>query len=276
MRAAPYRAALILALLGTLLALPAVAGKPEVDVEPPSRATPVPVFEPRDFSALADPPLPDPSVFPVQMVLDDDGAEGVFGFTGGTARQFLWFNRFANPGPFTLEEVWVLFPSGLDVPLDGDVQLAIYLDPDGDPTTGAELLATYNQTIQANDGDTFSLYNLDPPVQILESGDVLIGVVNRFFTGSPPTLPAALDTTVSQDSSYFALWTDDPPDDPDLDSAILIDVLDGAISGNFMIRGFGRPFEIPFIPTLDGVGLALLAAVLGLAGLILTRRRSRP
>ncbi len=254
------RAALILALLGALLALPAVAaGKPEVNKLPTS--TPEPVFEPRDFSALADPPLPDPSVFPVQMVLDDDGAEGVFGFTGGTARQFLWFNRFAGPGPFTLEEIWVLFPSGMDVPLDGDVQLAVYLDPDGDPATGAELLATYEETIQVADGDTFSVYPLHPPVTILDPGDVLIGVVNRYFTGPPPTLPAALDTTASQDSSYFALWSGDPPDDPGLDSAILIDVLDGAISGNFMIRGFGRGFGVPIIPTLSQWGLLLLAGL---------------
>ncbi len=86
------RAALILALLGALLALPAVAaGKPEVNKAPAS--TPELVFEPRDFPDRADPPLPDPLVFPIQMVLDDDGAEGVFGFSGGTARQFLWFNR---------------------------------------------------------------------------------------------------------------------------------------------------------------------------------------
>lgn len=256
------RVALIYTLLGALLALPAVAGKPEVTI-PPTPTTPEMVYEPRDFPERADPPLPAPSVFPIQMVLDDDGAEGVFGFSGGTARQFLWFNRFADPGPFTLEEIWVLFPSGMDVPLDGDVQLAVYLDPDGDPTTGAQLLATYDDaTIQVADGDTFSIYPLDPPVNILDPGDVLIGVVNRYFTGPPPTLPAALDTDVSQDSSYFALWSADPPAEPELDSAILIDVLDDAISGNFMIRGFGRPFGVPFIPTLSQWGLMLLAGLI--------------
>ncbi len=262
------RAALISILLGALLVVPALAGEPVVDI-PPAPATPVPIFEARDFPDRADPPLPDPTVFPVQMVLDDDGAEGVFGFSGGTARQFLWFNRFAGPGPFTLEEIWVLFPSGMDVPLDGDVQLAVYLDPDGDPATGAELLATYEETIQVADGDTFSVYPLDPPVTILDPGDVLIGVVNRYFTGPPPTLPAALDTTASQDSSYFALWSGDPPDDPGLDSAILIDVLDGAISGNFMIRGFGRGFGVPIIPTLSQWGLLLLA---GLVAALAVRR----
>ena len=243
------RAALIHTLLGTLLVLSAAADEP--GVEPPEPSTPRPIFEPRDFSNLADPPLPDALTFPIQMVLDDDGAEGVFGFAGGTARQFLWFNRFANPGPFSLEEIWVLFPSGMDVPLDGDVQLAVYLDPDGDPTNGAQLIATYDETIQVADGDTFSIYPLNPPLNILESGDVLIGAVNRYFTGPPPTLPAALDTTASQGSSYFALWANDADNPPTLDTTTVIDVLDGQVSGNFMIRGFGRPFGAPIIPTLS-------------------------
>ncbi len=275
------RVVLIHTLLGALLVLPAVAGdKPggspggQVGDIGPSELEPI--YQPRDFPDRADPPLPDPAAFPVQLVLDDDGAEGVFGFSGGSARQFLWLNHFAGPGPFKLEEIWVLFPSGMDVPEGGDVQLAVYLDPDGDPATGARLLATYDQTIQAVDGNTFSVYPLDPPVNILDSGDVLIGVVNRYFTTDddpPPTLPAALDTTDSQDRSYFALWADDPPEQPDLDTAIVVDLLDGNVSGNFMIRGFGRPFGVPFIPTMGGFGLALLAALLGLAGLMLVRRR---
>ncbi len=256
-----------------LLVLPAAAGGTPI----PS-PTDGPIFVPRDFPGLTG-PLPDPSIFPVQLVLDDDTAEGVFGLSGGSARQFLWFNRFDNPGPFTLEEIWVLFPAGMDVPDGGDVQLAVYLDPDGDPITGAELLATYDRTIQAVDGATFSVYPLDPPLHVLSAGDVLIGVVNRYFqTGGdpPPTLPAALDTTASQDRSYFAVWTVDPPDPPDLASADLIVLLDDPISGNFMIRGFGQPFGVPFIPALDGVGLALLAALLGLAGIAAVRRRRAP
>ena len=165
----------------------------------------------------------------------------------------------------------------MDVPEGGDVQLAVFLDPDGDPTTGADLLTTYDETIQAADGATFSVYALDPPLNVLDSGDVLIGVINRYYqTGvdPPPTLPAAVDTTLSQNRSYFAIWTVDPPDPPDLASADLIDLLDGAAAGNFMIRGFGRQFGAPFIPTLDGVGLALLAALLSLAGIAVVRRRA--
>ncbi len=87
------------------------------------------------------PPLPPTSTFPVQLVLDDDTADGSFGVATQTARQFLWFNRFSPAAGFHLEEVWVLFPSGANMAAGGAVQIAIYEDPDGDPTNGATLLA---------------------------------------------------------------------------------------------------------------------------------------
>jgi len=259
---------ILIALVLIALAAPATADPAEFDL----------AFEPRDFSPLAGPPLPDPSIFPVQLVLDDDGAEGVFGLAGGTARQFLWLNSFANPGPFTLEQIWVLFPSGNDVPASGDVQLAVYLDPDSDPTTGAQLLATYAETIQAVDGDTFSVYQLPMPLVIDGPGDVLIGVVNRFFeTGvdPPPTLPAALDVDASQNRSYFALWVGDADDPPDLAGATVIDALDGQISGNFMIRGFGTPIEPPIVevPAVGELGLVLLAGLIAAVAVWRLRRR---
>ena len=99
-------------------------------------------------------------------------------------------------------------------------------------------------------------------------------MVNRYFeTGVdlPPTLPAALDTTVSQDRSYFALWTGDPPNPPDLATASVIDVLDGTTNGNFMIRGFGTASPVVEIPTLSGFA-ALLTALL-LVGLSWRRLR---
>ncbi|MCG8460874.1 MAG: hypothetical protein MI919_31710, partial [Holophagales bacterium] len=213
--------------------------------------------------------------FQVQLILDDGTAENVFGFGGGTARQFLWLNRFQNPGPFVLEEIQVLFPNGPDVPLSGAVQLAVFLDTDGDPTNGAQLLGTEDVTIQAVDGSTFSVYPLASPIEIQSGGDVLIGVINRYFeTGvdPPPTFPAALDTDTSADRSYFALWTADPPDPPDLGSADTIDVLDGVVSGNFLIRGFGSPTPVVEIPTLRTAGLAALIALIAAAGLLVARR----
>lgn len=260
-------ARLLAALAATVLAVPLMADPADHGLDARARA-----------SALkASPPLPPASVFPTQLVLDDDAAEGVFGFPGAGARQFLWLNRFDGVGPFTLEEIWVLFPAGMDVPLGGAVQLVVYLDADGDPANGAQLLATYDQVIQAVDGDTFSVYALVPGLMIDQPGDVLIGVVNRYFTTGvdpPPTEPAALDETASQDRSYFATWTGDPPDPPDLATADTVELLDGAIAGNFMIRGFGSAAPVTAIPIAGGWGLGLLAALLALAGTAAIRWRA--
>lgn len=90
------------------------------------------------------------------------------------------------------------------------------------------------------DGNTFSIYPI-PPL-IVDSGEILLGVINRYFeTGVdvPPTESAALDTTASQDRSYVAYWTGDPPPNPEFASAEGVVVLDGVNSGNFMIRGLG-------------------------------------
>jgi len=225
----------------------------------------------------ATPPLPDPGVFPTQLVLDDDNAEGSFALSGAAARQFMWFNSFINPGTFTLEEIWVLFPNNTDVPLNGAVQLAVFHDPDDNPANGADLLATYDATIQAKDGNTFSVYPLATTLDVPGGGAVLIGVINRYFTTGdpPPTAPAALDTTLSQNRSYVAIWSGDPPASPELNTALAVDLLDGSAAGNLMIRGFGGRAvgQVVSIPVLGGFGLVLLAAALGLAAAVHLMRR---
>jgi hypothetical protein len=222
------------------------------------------------------PPLPDPSLYPIQLVIDDDSAEGTFGFLGGNARQFLWFNRFDEPGFFALEEIWVLFPAGTDIVPGQAIELVVFVDPDGDPTNGAQILATFDDVVQVADGVTFSVYTF-PHVLKLTAGDVLIGVINRYFnTGvdPPPTLPAAFDSTATQNQSYFALWAGDPPDPPDLATATSISLFAGAAEGNFMIRGFGIP-EAVIVPTVGGAGLAALATLLALAGVFVLLRVER-
>ncbi len=216
------------------------------------------------------PPLPPITEFPLQLVLDDDAVNGDFGVGGATARQFLWFNRFAVPGPFLLSQVWVLFGPGPNMAVGNAVQLAIYHDPDGNPANGADLLATFNQTIQAIDGTTFSVYDLNPPVEIIQDGgDVLIGVVSRFVVSgvTSPTTPAALDSTTSQQRSWIAVWTGDPPAQPTLPSDNLTTLIDDlGQDGNWMIRGFGTLPPTVAVPTLDWVGLFLFAAGLALLG----------
>lgn len=262
-----------LPLAALLLAAVAMAAPPAAAVTP--------TFELRPSGIVnALPPLPPASTFPVQLVLDDDQQEAAFGVAGGGgALQFLWFNQFAAPAtPFTLEEIWVLFPGGANMAVGQSVQLVVYEDPDGDPTNGADLLASFDVTIQAVDDVTFSIYPLPAPVALSGGGDVLIGVVNRFVVSgvTSPTGPASLDTTAPQGRSWFAVWSGDPPDPPTLPPDQLLVRIDDFLpdaAGNWMIRGFGTGPAVLEIPTLDNIGLAVMALLLALAGVPLLRRR---
>ena len=237
-------------------------------------------WQPSPAVGEAVPPLPPPSTYPVQLLLDDDTSDGAFGVAGQTARQFLWFNRFTPAAGFHLDQVWVLFPSGANMAVGGAVQIAIYEDPDGDPTNGANLIASFNDTIQAADDNTFSIYGVPGSPVIPGGSDLLVGVVPRFITSgvTPPTFPAAMDTTATQSRSWVAAWTTDPPDPP-----VLVPLPDQTLSlvdvfvpggGNFMIRAFGTSQSVTEIPTLGGIGLVALALALVAAGAVLLRRRS--
>jgi hypothetical protein len=224
------------------------------------------------------PPLPPTTLFPVQLVLDDDSAEGAVGVGGQFARQFLWFNRFTPTEGFHLREVWVLFPTGTNMVVGAPVEIAIYQDPDGDPTNGAVLLHSFNTTIQAVDDNTFSVYTVVPDVVIPAGSDALIGVIPRFIVSgvTSATSPAALDTDASQGRSWVGVWSGDPPSPPALtpppDQSLTL--VDNFLPGNWMIRGFGVPQGVTEVPALDGAGLVALAALLGGLALLLVRRRN--
>lgn len=212
------------------------------------------------------------------LTLDDGSREADFGVSDVNASQFLWFNRFAAPqGGIDLDEVQVLFPSGPEVVPGAAVQLVIFSDDDGDPANGADLLIAVDETIQVADGVTFSTYLLDPPIRI-PSGtpDILIGVVNRFVVSgvSPPSRPAALDTSSSAGRSWLALWTGDPPSLPALPTDDFLDTIDFVEPGNWMIRASGSRLPVTEIPTVSSVGLAILSLLLALGGSVLLRRRS--
>jgi hypothetical protein len=227
----------------------------------------------------ATPPLPDPGLYSVQLVLDDDNAEGSFGVGGVTARQYLWFQRFSPiASDFDLAEIWVLFPPDPEISPGAAVQLVVYEDTDGDPTTGAELLFAVDEVVQAADGTTFSVYPLPVSVPIRGGVDVLIGVINRFVeTGvTPLNQPSALDTTDSQNRSWVATWTGDPPDPPVFPPDQSLFLVDDVVAGNWMIRGFGVAPNPVDIPTLSTLSLGLLALLLGVAAAVRLRRRSAP
>ncbi len=78
----------------------------------------------------------------VDLLLDDGTAETFIGDVG----QFIWLNRFTptvDQFPFQFEEISVLF-GNTAVPLGGAIELLVYSDTDGDgdPGTGAVLLAS--------------------------------------------------------------------------------------------------------------------------------------
>lgn len=255
------------ALMMLAVVLPLAAG----DSKPEERSPTFQLHGPRGVPL--EPPLPDPADFPEQLVLDDDTAESDFGLVGAESVPFLWLQRFSPPTPFVLEQMWVLFPQ--DPLLAGaDVQLAVYQDADGDPTNGAQLLATQDVEVQEIDGVTFSIYDLEPPVDVT-SGDAYLGVVSRYAESpTPPTFPATLDTGTSQGRSWVAVWTGPPPADPTLpgdDETFLIDTF---VPGNWLIRGFGRSgATVLEIPTLGAGGLSVLACLLTLAAAGMLRRR---
>lgn len=182
----------------------------------------------------------------VALVLDDGSHFAVYGvsYLDGTAKQFIWLNRFSpDPSifPFTLDEIWVLFDQGdgsNNIQVGDAIDLVVYQDADGDPSSGAALLAAISTTVQTVDGNNWSIYPLSPQVYVSGPGDVLIGVVNRYTVDgvSDTTYPAACDMTIDQGRSWWGWWQAGVPNPANLppDDAFQLKV------GNCMIRGYGE------------------------------------
>jgi len=231
-------------------------------------------YKSRAMAAKALPPMPATGV---QLVLDDDTSDGDFGVNTADAQQFMWFNQFTPPTVgVRLDQIWVLFPAGAaaNVSVGDQVEISVYLDPDGDPTTGATLLRSISETVQVADGNTFSVYAVFPPIEIVDPGDILIGVVDRWVESgvTGPTRPAAIDVTASQGRSWLAVWSGDPPSPPTLPANSVFSLIDGFQPGNWMIRAFGEPLALNSIPTISRVGLGVFLLLLGMSGVVLARR----
>lgn len=193
----------------------------------------------------------------VDLALDDGQVESVWGVNSILlkAYQFIWLNRFTpNPAqyPFYLNQIWVMFSNESSVVTPnvhvGDaIDLVVYQDSDSDPTNGADLLATFHETVQAVDGSTWSQYNLSTPVYVSGSGDVLIAVIDRYVVSGDTTrsYPAALDENNPQERSWIGWWTNDPPDPAVLPPNETFDLMTGTNAGNWLIRGYGETTEEP-------------------------------
>ncbi len=162
-----------------------------------------------------------------------------------TSASFVWINRFTpNPAdfPFQLEEVRVVF-GVTSVPLGGAIEIVIHEDTDGDgnPGTGASHLASFNGTVQANDGTTFSVYTLAPPVVIDGPGDLLVGVINRYGFEGNNDFPASLDQTASQVRSWAATYlAGNVPPIPTYPADEQWGTIDSfGFPGNWVVRAFG-------------------------------------
>jgi subtilisin family serine protease len=177
----------------------------------------------------------------ISLVLDDGTHENAVGIFGGG--QFVWFNRFtpdANVFPFKLNEIWIMYRPGTGINVGDLVDFYVYQDPDGDPTNGADFIASVkNAAVQAVSGTTWSVYELDNPILVSGPGDVLIAVVNRTAGILDKQYPAAIDQTSSQGRSWVGIYDGDPADPPVFPAPSFGTIDSKGIPGNWMVRGYG-------------------------------------
>jgi subtilisin-like proprotein convertase family protein len=175
---------------------------------------------------------------PVELILDDGTHENNIGIGGNWEMIFVnHFSPDAGIFPFDLNEIQIYFDGGTVVAGD-DIILVVYQDADGDPSNGAEWLASYPTTVQAV--DTWNSFTLSTPVTFAAPTDVLIGAIALELPGVS-YYPAAIDTTASQMRSWAGWWSVSPPPDPPTlppdDTWMLID---GYLPGNWLVRGYGE------------------------------------
>lgn len=188
-----------------------------------------------------------PQLAEVELVVDDGGAEDGIGLTLGG--QLIWLNRFTpapEQFPFTLTEVWVLFGSdwgsgGVNPGELFDIYIFQDTDGDDDPGTNAELVAGFTDVeVQAVDGETWTMVELEEPVILEGPGDVLIAVVNRTAGADAGEYPASIDMTASQMRSWVGYYGGPAPYPPYLPTPQLWGLIDDfGLPGNWMVRGYG-------------------------------------
>jgi len=121
------------------------------------------------------------------------------GYGGGPGTVYVVLDRFTpDPAdfPFQLRTISVQVPK-----LPGEpFRLAVYSDPDGDPSNGATLEATYDAILAA--GWSWSVHQLDPPVTLRGPGDVLLA-----RTGAEGILFGLDESTITR-RTWRGRWPD--------------------------------------------------------------------
>jgi len=204
---------------------------------------------------------------PISLVVD--GHNGPTSAVGVGPAEFLWFNRL-TPGPldlpFDLEAVQIIeFPSPSFNTVAGDVyDVYVWSDPDGDPTSGDEVLlsSVLGETI----GAAPAFVNIPLPAAVpvdASTGDLLIGLVNRTFRD--PYFPALGDSGIeSSERSWiaFAFPGGVVGNPPDLSQAGVLDTIDNlGLPRNWVIRGLGTggsacltPSDVPWLSVSPASG----------------------
>jgi len=200
---------------------------------------------------------------PIDLVLD----QGIATIIGVDEQEILWFNQFTPTPldvPFTLETVDVGFAPGNAGVVDGDVfDVHVWVDPDGDPTNGATLVASVTgQTVTP--GINFQTVTLPAGVDITAAdGNVLIGVVNR--TTAALYRPAVADAPGTANGESWIAFNfpggiaGDPPVFADAATFAPIGAL--LPDRNWTIRGFGSggsacltPADVPWLTVTPASG----------------------
>ncbi len=177
--------------------------------------------------------------------LDDGAAENSIGRIN--KGQFIWLNRFTpnvEEFPLVLHEIWVQFSQ--KATLNGEIEIFIFEDDykNDDPGSSAILLAQIVDTVQHDDGLTWSKFELNSAVSVKRPRDIFVGVVNRYAPTAIADHPASIDTTSTQQRSWLGIYTDTiahVPENPTLPANVwgTIEDLTTNVSGNWMIRAYG-------------------------------------
>mgnify|MGYP002395352840 CR=1 FL=1 len=201
----------------------------------------------------------------IELVLD--GVAGGIARVGVPNQNYLWFNQFTPTPldlPFELTEIEYLeFVNGADVQVGDEYDVFVWSDPDRAPGSGDEVLLSQvlGETLDATG---FATITLPSPVSITaETGDVLIGLVNRSLR-DPSFAANGETTTPSQGRSWIAFNFPDglagsPPDLTAAGSFATIDAL--GLPRNWVIRGFGTggsacltPSDVPWLTVTPASG----------------------
>lgn len=182
------------------------------------------------------------------ITLGNDGFAGSVNRIGVGEVSWLWFNQL-TPGPldipFTLEAVQrVEFPNGEDILIGDEYDIYVWSDPDRLPGSGDEVLLAQQPGNTIGASPALVTIPLTNPVEITaETGDVLIGVVNREIRADH--FPANSERSGSyQGRDWIAVGFpgDAPGSPPDLANAGLLGLLgtlNPSLAGNWVIRGLG-------------------------------------